>query len=142
MADPQLITTLTRKRKEIEAAIAGYQRAIDAARKDLAHVNATLRLFKVGDAPPTFPVHMGLARLFEYGEVFALCRQALEAAGKPLDTRELARAVAAAKGLDGEDKVLRQALALSIVNALTRQEKRGAVRREGKRAGVVVWAEK
>ena len=72
--------------------------------------------------------------------LFALCKDALAAVGQPLDTRELARAVAEAKGLDGQDRVLRKALALSIVNVMARQAKRGMVFAVGKRRGVRIWA--
>jgi hypothetical protein len=47
MADPQIVSTLTRKRDEIEATINAYEKKIAAARRDLASANATLRLFKL-----------------------------------------------------------------------------------------------
>lgn len=139
MAEPQIVNTLRTKRKEIERYISGMERRINAARIDLAHVNATLRLFEINGEPQEFPAHMGLARIFKYGEVFQLCRVALAEAPDCMDTRELAYAVAKAKGLDYEDRVLLSSLALSIVNALRRQERRGGVRGLGKRKGVRVW---
>jgi hypothetical protein len=80
---------------------------------------------------------MGLARMFRPVQ---LCKAALEAAGIPLNTRELATVVAEAKGLDGQDRVLRKALALSIVNVMTRQAKRGVVVTTGTRCGVRIWS--
>ncbi len=139
MAEPQIVTTLTNKRNEIESRIAAYEREIENARRDLATINATLVLFQQdGELRP----HMGLSRLFKRNELFRLCKEALEAAGRPLDTRELARAVAIAKGLDGDDRVLRKALALSIVNIMARQERRGQVWDAGRRGGVRVWSKK
>jgi hypothetical protein len=127
MAEPQIVTTLTNKRNEIEARIAAYEREIENARRDLATINATLALFlQEGELRP----HM----------VFLLCKSALEIAGTPLDTRELARAVAQMKGLDGRERVLRKALALSIVNIMARQAKRGAINNAGMRRGVRIWA--
>ncbi len=82
---------------------------------------------------------MGLSRLFRRGELFAICRAALEDAGQPLDTRELSKAVAIAKGLDEQDRVLRKALALAIVNVMARQAKRGVIDGAERRRGVRIW---
>lgn len=137
MAEPQIVTTLTNKRNEIEARIVAYEREIENARRDLAAINATLALFlQNGELRP----HMGLARMFRRGELLALCKKVLEAAGTPLDTRKLSQAIAEAKGLDGQDRVLRKALALSIVTLMARQAKRGAVMNAGKQCGVRLWA--
>ena len=45
MAEPQLIKTLTTKRKAIEQAIKSYEKQIELCRRDLAHINATLVVF-------------------------------------------------------------------------------------------------
>ena len=52
MADPHILTTLRAKRDQIEAAIKAYDAKAEAARRDLAHINATLALFAV-DGPPS-----------------------------------------------------------------------------------------
>lgn len=139
MADPQIVNTLRSKRDEIERAIKAYEKHIADARADLSHINATLRLFEVGGEQTQFPVHMGLARLFKRGELFALCKAALESAPEGLDTRQLALSVVRAKGLDATDKVLRQSVAYSIVNVMRRQAGRGTVIMGDKRRGVRVW---
>lgn len=137
MPDPQVVRTLIAKRNEIEARIEAWQREIENARRDLAALNATLALFKQdGELRPT----MSIARMFARGEIFKLCVAALQAANEPQDTRQLARAVANAKGLDADDRVIRKALALSIVNVLTKQARRGAVVVVERRGGVKVWA--
>lgn len=139
MADPHILTTLRRKRDETEAAIRAYEKKAEALRRDLAHVNATLRLFELNGAHEVFPVHMDLTRLFKRGEVFAICKQALEAAPDGLDTRELALAVIRAKGMDEADAVLRKAINYRIVQAMRMQEMRGRVSGAGRRKGVRVW---
>src|SRR5262249_24761791 len=99
MAEPHVVSCLTNKRNQIEARIAAYEREIENARRDLTAINATLALFlQEGELRP----HMGLARMFGSGELFQLCKATLEASGTQLDTRELARAVAVAKGLDSQ----------------------------------------
>jgi hypothetical protein len=55
MADPQVLTTLRRKQAEIENAIAAYEKRAEEARRDLAAINATVRLFSVEPEPSTSP---------------------------------------------------------------------------------------
>ena len=84
------------------------------------------------------PRYVDLHRLSKYGEVAAICKDALAKEGE-LDTRELAQRIMAAKGLDTGDKELARSAAHRIVQALTKQEKRGKIASAGKRAGVRVW---
>jgi hypothetical protein len=139
MAEPQVISTLRRKRDEIEGAIAAYEKKIEAANRDLSAVNATLRIFELTGEPQQFPAYVDLGRLWKRGEIVAVCRAALEKEG-PLDTRELALRVIQAKGLDEGDKVLRQTVAFRIVQALGIAAKRGTIENAGKRRGVRLWA--
>lgn len=139
MADLQIVTTLRRKRDEIESAIAAYERKIEDAKRDLSSVNATLRLFELSGDPQQFPAYMNVSRLWKRGELLSICRTALDKEG-PLDTRELALRVVRAKGLDETDKVMRQTVAFRIVQALGIAAKRGRVVAAGKRRGVRLWA--
>jgi len=137
MSDPQVINTLRNKADQLEAFIAKAERDIDRARKDLAHVRATMTLF---EAPRLNgqPSYMNVNALFRRRELATLCKQAL--ASGPMNTRELASWVIQHKGLDGDDRYLRTAIALRVVQALTMQAKRGAgVERAGKVSNVVVW---
>lgn len=134
---PQVINTLRTKADQLEAFIAKAERDIDRARKDLAHVHATMTLF---EAPRENgqPSYMNVNALFRRRELANICKQAL--ASGPMDTRELASWVIQHKGLDGDDRYLRTAIALRVVQALTMQAKRGAgVERAGKVSNVVVW---
>ncbi|TAL78093.1 MAG: hypothetical protein EPN75_11685 [Beijerinckiaceae bacterium] len=139
MADPQVVNTLRSKRDELERIIKAYEGKIEAARHDLMHVNATMRLFELNGAVEVFPVHADTSRLFRRGEITRICKEALAAAPEGLDTRELARAVIRAKGLDETDAVLRKAVAFRVVQSLSMQWKRGGVGSGGKRGGVRVW---
>lgn len=138
MADPHILSTLRRKRDDIEAAIAVYGKQIEQAQRDLAAVNATLRLFELNGEPQEFPAYVDLGRLWKRGEIGGVCRQALGKEG-PLDTRELALRVIRAKGLDEGDKVIRQTVSFRIVQALSIAAKRGKLGSDGKRKGVRVW---
>jgi hypothetical protein len=140
MADPNILKTLRTKRDAIEAAIALYEKKIDAARIDLAHVNATLAMFAGpnGRTAKNFPAYMDTLRLFRRGEIVSICKAALASEG-PLDTRELALRVIKAKRLDSKDAVLRRSIAFRIVQALRLQAKRGTVTPMPKRKNVRMW---
>lgn len=141
MADPQILSTLRRKRDEIAGIIAAYEKKIEEANRDLTAVNATLRLFEMNGEPQQFPAYVDLGRLWKRGEIVAVCRQALSKEG-PLDTRELALRVISAKGLDEADGVLRKTLAFRIVQALSIAAKRGKIGDGGRRGGIRVWCVK
>jgi hypothetical protein len=140
MAEPQIVTTLRSKRDELERVIGSYEKAIEAARRDLAHVNATLQLFERDGVPNAYPSRMNLIRVFQRGEIFAICKAALAQAPVGMDTRELALAVLTAKGMDNQDAVLRKAVAYSIINVMRQQFRRGNVVDAGRRRGVRVWS--
>jgi hypothetical protein len=141
MAEPHVVSSLKAKREEIERSIAYLEGKLKEARVDLAHVNATLRLFEVGSDPQLqFPAHVDVTRLFRRGELGKLCHEALAASAEPMTTRELALAVVCKKGWDAEDKVLRTSLTYRIVQTLGLQRKRGKIASPGKRTGVRLWA--
>ena len=58
MAGPQILSTLRRKRDNIEAAIATYEGKIKEARRDLAAVAATIRLLELSGETQPFPAYM------------------------------------------------------------------------------------
>ncbi|ODA67520.1 hypothetical protein A7A08_01554 [Methyloligella halotolerans] len=105
---------------------------------DLAHVNATLRMFEAPEGRSQYPVYMDTLRLFKRGEIVRICKAALADEG-PLDTRELALRVMRAKGLDEGDTVLRTSITYRIVQSMRLQWKRGQVKSPEKRSGVRVW---
>jgi hypothetical protein len=139
MTEPQIVNTLRTKRSEVEKAIKAYEREVEKLKLDLAHISATLAMFETDAIKSDFRVPMSIARIFRKGEAFGLCKKALEAAPDGLDTRELAVIVMEAKGLDTSDKVMRKAVALSLVNVLGMRHKRGHIGAGGMRKGVRVW---
>jgi hypothetical protein len=137
-ADPQVVTTLRRKRDTIEAYIGAMERQIADAKRDLSAINATIRLYEIDPTTPgAVAPYAEIHRLFRRGEMTAICKQALQQG--PLDTRELALAVIRTKGMDENDRILRKTIALRIVQALRLHERRGGVRGDGKRNGVRLW---
>ena len=82
---PQIVATLKAKRHDIEASVKAYDAKLQQARRDLAHVQATLALFATDD-PGTIRAYTDTSRLFNRGEVWTLCCAALAERG-PMDTR-------------------------------------------------------
>ena len=140
MADPHVVTALNRKQEELQNAIRAYEKKLDAARRELAHVNACIRIFTIDGTTPEFPIPMGVKGLFRRGEMFAACKAALADAEGPMDTRELTRAAMRSKGLDDADHVLRASLTYSLVRMLQQQARKGLIIAAGKRRGVSLWA--
>ena len=132
----QILITLATKRNEIEAHIVKLEADLGQARRDLSAVLATIKVFS-GEGPlPT--AYMNLSKLFPRHELPKLCRAALEAG--PISTRDIAAHVIQVKGLDGQDRHLRKAIAYKVVQIMRRWERQGKVRRIGKNGGAVVWA--
>jgi hypothetical protein len=138
MADPHIVTTLRRKRDDIEIVIIAYRAKIEEAERDLSAVAATLRLFELNGEVEQFPAYLALGRYFKRGEIVGICKTALAAEGA-LDTRELAIRVIRAKGLDEGDKVLRKTVAFRVVQSLSIAAKRGKIFSANKSKGVRVW---
>lgn len=135
---PQVINTLRTKADKLAAYIVTLESEIEATRKALANVNATIVLFEKPDATSAHPVLMDVNRLFKRREIGLLCAEALKAG--PLNTRELAVHVLRAKGFDENDRHLRTAIAYRIVQALRLQEKRrGPIARVAKHSNVITW---
>ena len=139
MAESSIVTAPRTKRDELERNIGSYEAATTAAKPDLAHVNATLELLERDGGQTAYPSRLSIVRMFKRGELFALCNAALAEAPKGLDTRELARAVICARGMDETDAVLRKAIGFRIVQVMLRQKMRGRIIGAAKRKGVRVW---
>jgi hypothetical protein len=139
MALPRSISILTRKRDNIRDTIAAYEAKLKQAQADLAHVNATLRLFAASGEPEDFPPYVDLNRVFRRGETTQFCIETLRKEG-PLDTRQLATRLMKHKGLDTSDKVLVTTVSLRIVQSLRMRARRGQeLDGTERRRGVCLW---
>lgn len=134
MGEPIAVLALRKKRDQIAATIAHYERLT----RDLAHVNAALRLFEVTGEACDLPPYVDLNRLLKRGETTKICMDALAQEG-PLDTRQLALRIIRAKGLTESDKVLAQSIALRVVQTLRMRARRNKVECVTKTKGVCVW---
>ena len=138
MAEIRTVTTLKAKRDDIARSIAAYEKKLAQARADLAHINAAIRIFELGDAEGRFVApYVDIYRIFRRGEMAAIAKAAL--ADGPKNTRELAAAVIKAKGLDAGDKVLGKAIAYRLIHALRLAARSGKIVAVGREKAARVW---
>ena len=138
MGEPIAVLALRRKRDQISGTITHYKRLLREAQHDLAHINASLRLFEAAGEADDLPPYVDLNRVLRRGETTLICMQALAKEG-PLDTRQLALQVIRAKGLSESDKVLAQTVALRVVQTLRMPARRNKVESVTRTEGICVW---
>jgi hypothetical protein len=137
MAESQTVTILRAKRDAIGTAIINYERQLEQAKADFAHITAALAIFDAGDKPGSQRPYTSLCRAFRYGEIAALCRAGL--AHGPLSTPDLAKHVMAAKGLDPADRVMARSVGFSVLQSLRGMSRRCMVEKLPKSRGRCVW---
>ena len=114
MSEPLVIQSLKDKRAEIHGRIAAYQAQIAQAKHDLAHLNASIRLFADPDSERArYMVSHGF---FKKGEIADICVRHLDIDGE-LTTRELAERVMVERKLDATDATLRNSVVFKTVQA-------------------------
>ena len=136
MTEPMIIQSLKDKRAEINGRIAAYQAQIAQAKHDLAHINASIRLFT--DPEHQRARYMVSHGFFKKGEIADICVRHLEIDGE-LTTRELAERVMVERKLDASDGTLRNSVVFKVVQALRHAARRKLVRMVEKRKGMCVW---
>ena len=137
MDQRQVINTLTTKRQQIEAPIGKLERDLEQARADLSAVLAATMVFSGEGARVT--AYMNLTKIFPRFELPDLCRVALKAHNEGISTRGIAAYVIQTKGLDGNDRHLRKAVAYKVIQVMRRWERERRVVRAGKVGTAVVW---
>jgi hypothetical protein len=136
MAQSIIVHALTEKRAEVSGQIVVLEDRIRQFRADLAHIDATLRLFDPEAKPAAIrakrPPHKRQDGMFQEGEITRRCRDTLRVAGaSPLSAEEIVRATLTDKGLDPEDGRLRRDLIGRFLMALHRLHRVGHVRKIG-----------
>src|ERR1700722_8836435 len=108
MSHSPVVHGLITKRAEVSGVIADLEEQMRQERANLAHIDATIRLFDPDMNPKAIrPVRpaKGRSGLFANGEISRRCR---EAAPEPVSAESVVRQALTDKGLDPEDKALRQ----------------------------------
>jgi hypothetical protein len=138
MAEIRTVTTLRRKRDEIRRTIGAYERKLDQARADLAHIAAAIAIFEGDKGKSTeLPAYADIQRLFRYAEGIKLAKECL--AEGPKTTREIAAYIAQAKSLDTRDRVMNKVICRKIIHILRRQALQGKLVIVGKKQAALIW---
>ncbi len=137
MAESQTVVILRNKRDDIALAITTYERELERARADFAHITAALAIFDAGDQPGSQRPYTHLVRGFRYGELAALCRAAI--ADGPLSTPDIAKYVMSEKGMDAGNRVLARSIGFSVLQSLRGMARRQMVKKLPQSRGRCVW---
>ena len=139
MAESHVVSGLANKRAEIAGMIARAQQQIGQFRADLAHVDATIRLFAPAMEPETIPakrIRQSDLR-FEPGGLSRRVLDALRRAGEPIRAPDLVRAVMIDNGLDPADHASFLRVQWKVRDTLKRLHKRELLAAQGAGHGVL-----
>ena len=133
MAEKHVLTALNRKYAELKGQADRHSSEARKLRKSMAHVEATIRLFRadydVSDIAPVIPNKAIRWRSKGYGIRLAI--QAMQEAGKPLTTQELAVATMERAGIAYDLDTARD-VAASLRQSLQRRVGKGVVAVDGR----------
>ena len=117
-----IISTLRDKRLEVADVIERLERQVDQHRADLAHLEATMRLFDPNVEPETFQPTPPRRRndWFRPGECRRRIHDVLRDAAGPMTTREIVEGVMAAKKLPDGDARTRELIHKTVLGSLNR----------------------
>jgi len=137
MSQPLIITGLMAKRAEVSGIVSDLEERTRQTRADLAHIDATIRLFDPNARPEAIPGKRPASRngWFAAGEISRRIRDDLREAREPIAAEAIVRRAMVAKGLDPEDKMIRQQLNRSFLWALHRMQVSGTVQKTGNGLG-------
>src|SRR6202789_3372797 len=133
MAEPHVIGALRNKRAELAGMLRQLEQQLVQQRANLAHVDATMRLFDP-DIRPKQP--RARNAWFRQGECLRLIYDELREASQPVTTRQLAEQIMRVKAIPADDDHRRERVQKTILGSLNRA-KQTIARVES--AGVVSW---
>jgi len=122
MSASQIISTLRDKRLEVADTIERLERQVDQHRVDLAHLEATMRLFDPNVEPGTLQTAppRGRNEWFRPGECRRHIHDVLRDAAGPMTTREIVEGVMAAKKMPDDDARTRELIQKTVLGSLNR----------------------
>lgn len=122
MNEPSVVSSLREKRSELTEILDGLERQANARRSDLAHLDATIRLFD----PKGIPVAAQPARRRRYNDWFrpGECRRkihdVLRDATEPMTTREIVAKIMASKDISSDAARARELIHKTVLGSLNR----------------------
>ena len=135
----ELIGDLRERASDLDRQIQTYTRRIGQLQSDLSTMKAMLAFQEREIVPNEYLPHLSPRRLFARNEMRDCCLKTLHEARAPLDTRQLARAAMAKKGMDTEDIIIRKKIVFSVQQTMKTARRRGFVASIGRRKNVVLW---
>ena len=138
MGEPHVISALSNKRAELAGIVNQLERQLGQQQANLAHLDATMRLFDPDIRPNRIRAKQQRTRSawFRPGECLRLIYDELRGAPRPMTTRELAERIMAVKAMPMEDDRQRELVQKTILGSLNRA-KETITRSET--AGIVNW---
>lgn len=134
MAETHVVSALRAKRAEVSGYIHDLEKKVKRMRANLAHIDATIRVFAPDLNPDSIPPKRRYrrSRYFAKGELSRRCLDMLRvAAGVPIAATEIARAAMANKGMSVDDTAQLQGVTEMVLLSLGRLRRRGAVTKTG-----------
>lgn len=138
MAEQHVIGALRNKRAEMSGRLRQLEQQLAQQRADLAHLDATLRLFDPEIRPNDIRPRQPRARnaWFRPGECLRLIYDELREAAQPATTRELAERIMRRKAMPPTDDRGRELVQKTLLRSLNRAKTTIA---RVETAGVVSW---
>ncbi len=138
MAETHVIGALRHKRAELAGMLHQLEQQLVQQRANLAHVDATMRLFDPDIRPNDIRPKQQRARnaRFRPGECLRLIYDELREATQPLTTRELAERIMRLKAIPAADDDRRERIQKTLLGSLNRAKQTIA---RVEIAGVVRW---
>jgi hypothetical protein len=138
MAEPHVISALRNKRSELGGVVDQLEQRLEQHRADLAHLDATMRLFDPDIRPQEVRPKQQRVRSawFRPGECLRLIYDELRDAPQAVTTRELAERVMRTKAMPTSDDRRRALIQKTILGSLNRAKETIARIETG---GVVSW---
>ena len=127
MADTHVISALRKKRAEVSGYIHDLEKKVRHLRAQLAHIDATIRLFSPETDPNAIPPRRVYrrSRYFSSGEVTKRCQDVLREASEPMTALAIAEALMATKGLSSDDGLLTRRVGDGVLAVMRKLAKRG-----------------
>ena len=138
MAEPHVIGALKNKRAELAGMLRQLEQQLGQQRANLAHVDATMRLFDPDIRPKDIRPKQPRERnaWFRPGECLRLIYDGLREATQPVTTRELAERIMRVKAIPAADDDRRERIQKTLLASLNRAKETIA---RVETAGVVRW---
>jgi hypothetical protein len=138
MAELHVIGALRNKRAELAGTLRQLEQQLAGHRANLAHLDATMRLFDPNIRPKDIRPRRVRARnvWFRQGECLRLIYDELREATQPVTTRELAERIIRVKAIQTADDHQRELVQKTLLGSLNRAKETVA---RVETAGVVSW---